>query len=107
MSNNSGNEGVLFLGLMLLVLGAWYFGWFEKLGASVGLRKGEAYTYRSEVGYYLEGQPTWYVGIDTTRDKCTSEAIHLYNSVNAERLNRAFSWACRKMQGEKFLERVR
>jgi hypothetical protein len=67
----------------------------------------EAYTYRAEVGYYESGQQAWYVGADKTREACTSEAVDMFNSFNAQSPNRAFSWACRKMQGERFLERVR
>jgi hypothetical protein len=66
-----------------------------------------AYTYRAEVGYYQNGQQTWYVGSDTTHDQCISDATWRFNSINAEHPRRAFSWACRKMQGERFLDRVR
>ena len=65
------------------------------------------HTYRAEVGYYLNGQQTWFVGDDKTYDDCISEATWRYNSINAEHPRRAFSWACRKMEGESFLERVR
>jgi hypothetical protein len=75
---------------------AYYFGAFEP-----------KFTYRAEVGYYLNGQQAWFVGADKTYDDCMSEATWRYNSINAEHPRRAFSWACRKMQGERFLERVR
>ena len=32
------------------------------------------YTYRAEVGYYESDKQTWYVGPDTTREQCQSEA---------------------------------
>jgi|GEM_PF-5140095 len=88
-------------GGLLLIAGAatfWYFdpmGWFTP------------YTYKAEVGYYRGSQQDWYVGSDKTREACTSEAVSLYNSYNRESPGRAFSWACRKMKGEQFLERVR
>ncbi|RQH12461.1 hypothetical protein [Bradyrhizobium sp. RP6] len=65
------------------------------------------YTYRAEVGYYNGGAQAWYVGNDTSFDSCISEAQAMFNSYNTPKPNRAFSWACRKMQGESFLERVR
>ena len=65
------------------------------------------YTYRAEVGYHENGKETWFVGTDKSRDDCTSEAINRYNSINAASPGRAFSWACRQMQGESFLTRVR
>jgi hypothetical protein len=66
------------------------------------------HTYRAEVGYYLNGEEeAWFVGVDKTYDRCMSEAASRYNSINAEHPRRAFSWACRKMQGERFLARVR
>lgn len=65
------------------------------------------YTYRAEVGYYNGGAQAWYVGSDTSYDSCMSEARGLFNSYNVQSPNRAFSWACRKMQGESFLDRVR
>lgn len=83
---------------ILGILAAWYFGLFSAF---------ESHTYRAEVGYYNGGQQAWYVGSDKSREACTSEAINYYNSLNAERQGRAFSWACREMQGEKFLARVR
>lgn len=86
---------------ILFILGlaaAWYFGWFDFL---------KSYTYRAEVGYYSEGQRTWYVGSDKSKDECISEATSRFNSLNAEHSGRAFSWACRKMDGEQFLDRVR
>jgi hypothetical protein len=54
----------------------------------------------------LQGAQTWFVGNDMTRDDCTARAIGYFNALNAESPNRAFSWACRKMQREKF-QRVR
>ncbi len=66
-----------------------------------------SYTYRVEVGYYEDGKQVWHVGDDKTREACTSEAIGMFNSLNARSAGRAFSWACRKMNGEQFLERVR
>jgi len=79
---------------------AWWYGAFESFGIS-------PYTYRAEVGYYENGEKTWYVGKDKSRDACTTEAAAMYASLNARNQNRAFSWACRKMQGEEFLDRVR
>lgn len=84
--------------VILGVIGAWYMGWFSWF---------TPYTYRAEVGYYLNDQKTWYVGSDKSYDDCISEAIGRYRSLNAEHAGRAFSWACRKMQGEDFLDRVR
>jgi len=66
-----------------------------------------SYAYRAEVGYYEDGKQVWHVGDDKTREACTSEAIGMFNSLNARPAGRAFSWACRKMNGEQFLERVR
>lgn len=65
------------------------------------------YTYRAEVGYYEGDKQTWFVGSDKSREACISEAISRYNSINAASQGRAFSWACRQMQGENFLDRVR
>jgi hypothetical protein len=65
------------------------------------------YTYRAEIGYYLNGEQAWFVGSDKTYDECMSEAISRFNSINVDHPRRAFSWACRKMQGEQFLDRVR
>lgn len=68
----------------------------------------ESYSYRSEVGYYTGERQDWYVGAErTTREACISDAAAYYNSLNFQSPGRAFSWACRKMQGERFLERVR
>jgi hypothetical protein len=89
------------MGYVLVIVGAialWFFGWPTFLSA---------YTYKAEVGYYEGKSQAWYVGNDTTYDKCMSEARNLYNAYNAKSPNRAFSWACRKMQGDSFLERVR
>jgi hypothetical protein len=79
-------------------------------GLPLGLRAPaflSPYMYRAEVGYYSGGAQAWYVGSDTSYDSCMAEARALYNSYNAQSPNRAFSWACRKMQGENFLDRVR
>ena len=65
------------------------------------------HTYRAEVGYMNGEEEVWFVGVDKTYDQCMSEAASRYNSINAEHPRRAFSWACRKMQGERFLKRVR
>ncbi len=65
------------------------------------------YTYRAEVGYYENDKEAWFVGRDKSREACISEAIARYNNINAASPKRAFSWACRKMQGERFLDRVR
>lgn len=84
--------------VIMAVVAAWYFGLFESFNS---------YTYRAEVGYYQGDQQAWYVGSDKSRDACQAEAIGYYNQLNAKSTGRAFSWACRKMQGERFLERVR
>jgi hypothetical protein len=86
--------------VVLVVLGviAYWAGWFDSF---------KAYTYRAEVGYYVGDRQNWYVGNDKSRDDCQSEAIAIYNNYNREKPGRAFSWACRKMKGEQFLERVR
>lgn len=66
------------------------------------------YTYRAEVGYYEGSQERWYVGSDKSYDACISEATSYFNSLNTpSNPKRAFSWACRKMRGEEFLDRVR
>ena len=65
------------------------------------------YTYRAEVGYYQNAAQAWFVGEDKTYDECISEATWRYNSINSQHPDRAFSWACRKMRGEDFLDRVR
>jgi hypothetical protein len=65
------------------------------------------YTYRAEIGYYEGDKQTWFVGTDKSREACISEAISRYSSINAASPRRAFSWACRQMQGEEFLDRVR
>jgi hypothetical protein len=85
------------LAFMVAALGAWYFGLFDR----------DSYTYRAEVGYYEGNYQQWFVGNDKTRDECQAEAISRFNSINARDPSRAFSWACRKMKGERFLERVR
>ena len=67
-----------------------------------------SYTYKAEVGYYNDGKETWYVGEDKSYDACMSEARSYFASLNTpSNPKRAFSWACRKMQGDSFLERVR
>ncbi len=81
--------------IALAAFGAWYFGFFTKT------------TYRAEVGYYRGLQHEWYVGADKTREECQSEAISRFRALNAESPGRAFSWACRKMEGETFVSRVR
>ena len=65
------------------------------------------YSYRAEVGYYNGDSQAWYVGTDKSYGDCISEAIGYYNRLNTNNSGRAFSWACRKMQGENFLDRVR
>jgi hypothetical protein len=74
----------------------------DQLPSAVG-----GYTYRAEVGYYEGTQQAWYVGRDKSREDCVAEATGLYNQYNAQSKGRAFSWACRQMQGDKFLDRVR
>jgi hypothetical protein len=67
-----------------------------------------SYTYRPEVGYYSGSDRQWYVGKDyATQEECSNDAIAVFNSYNAQSSGRAFSWACRQMEGEKFLARVR
>lgn len=66
------------------------------------------YTYKPEVGYYQDGEQVWFVGSDVVdKEQCVSHAIAVYNNFNRESSRRAFSWACRKMQGDRFLDRVR
>ena len=66
------------------------------------------YTYRAEVGYYNGSEKAWYVGESKSHDACISEAQSYFRSLNTpSNPSRAFSWACRKMQGEEFLDRVR
>jgi hypothetical protein len=84
--------------VILGLIAAWYFGLFESF---------QGHTYRAEVGYFQGSERTWYVGRDKSREACTAEATALYNSYNRESPGRAFSWACRKMQGDRFLDRVR
>jgi hypothetical protein len=74
----------------------------DKLPASLG-----GYTYRAEVGYREGQEEKWFVGSDRTREECTSEATAYFNRLNSQSPGRAFSWACRKMKGENFLDRVR
>ena len=38
---------------------------------------------RTEVDYYEDGKQVWHVGDDKTREACTSEAIGMFNSLNA------------------------
>jgi hypothetical protein len=69
---------------------------------------GPAYTYAPEVGYYLGEERAWFVGdAIKSREDCVSNAIAVYNNYNGETPGRAFSWSCRKMQGDRFLDRVR
>lgn len=89
------------IGLFLIGVAAWYFGLFDAFSPT---------TYRAEVGYYEGTQQAWFVGSDKSREECTEEAARRFNAMNTGPLGkpgRAFSWACRKMQGENFLERVR
>jgi hypothetical protein len=65
------------------------------------------YTYRAEVGYYENGQQAWFVGGDLPYDRCIDEARSRFDAMNRQSPKRAFSWACRKMQGDQFLDRVR
>jgi hypothetical protein len=64
--------------------------------------------YMAEVGYYAGEERRWYVG-SRTRDKsaCLSEAISIYNQYNWQSSGRAFSWSCRIMSGDRFLDRTR
>jgi hypothetical protein len=83
----------------LIAIALWWFGSWPF---------GSAYTYRVEVGYYDGGKEIWYAGPDqNSREDCVDAAIAYFNSVNNANTDRAFSWACRKMQGEDFLDRVR
>ena len=84
--------------IILAAVGLWIYGWPEFL---------TKYTYRAEVGYYEGDKQAWYVGPDKSYDACISEAQGVFSNYNAKSPNRAFSWSCRKMQGESFLERVR
>lgn len=81
-----------------------YMGW---IGSDYLPKWAGGYTYRAEVGYYLDGKQTWFVGEDKSRQDCVTEAVARFNALNAGSQGRAFSWACRKMQGDSFLERVR
>jgi hypothetical protein len=66
------------------------------------------YTYKAGVGYFNDGKETWYMGDNKSYDACMSEARSYFASLNTpSNPKRAFSWACRKMQGDSFLERVR
>ena len=84
--------------VILAIIGAWYFGIFETF---------QGYTYKAEVGYYTGQRQDWYVGADKSKDACLAEARAHFNSLNAQSPGRAFSWACRQMQGDRFLDRVR
>src|SRR5262245_19005609 len=85
------------------LMAAWYFDVFS-LDAFSFL---SPYTYHAEVGYYDDGQQRWFVGADKSYSDCMSEAIGRFNAFNAQHRGRAFTWSCRKMQGERFLDRVR
>jgi hypothetical protein len=96
MATQEDDMGGVFV-FLLIASGAWYFGAFDRW----------SYTYRAEVGYYQDGQQTWFVGPDQDYEGCIAEARGRFTGINIASPNRAFSWACRKMQGERFLERVR
>jgi hypothetical protein len=81
-----------------------YMGW---IGSDYLPSWAGGYTYKAEVGYYQDGTQAWFVGENTSREKCIQEAVMRFNSLNNQNPKRAFSWACRKMQGDNFLERVR
>lgn len=82
--------------VILAAIAAWYFGLFEGL----------TYTYRAEVGYYQDGYMVWHVGSDKSYDACIAEAKAVFSSYNTERPGRAFAWSCRRMQGERFIDRI-
>jgi len=84
--------------LIALVVAAWWFGWIPIW---------QGYTYRAEVGYHYGSRQDWYVGPDQSLEDCRQHALSMYHSKNSDSPRRAFSWACRKMQGDSFLERVR
>lgn len=88
--------------MKLVVLGviglvAYYAGWLDFL---------RPYTYRAEVGYYQNGAQNWFVGDDKSQEACKSEALARFSELNRPQ-GRAFTWSCRKMQGDNFLDRVR
>jgi hypothetical protein len=66
------------------------------------------YTYNAEVGYYEGGQQKWYIGSAKSYDGCIAEAASYFDSLKSpSNPKRAFTWACRKMRGEEFLDRVK
>jgi hypothetical protein len=87
--------------LLLVIAGVlmWWFGIWPLA---------PAHTYAPEVGYYKGEERVWFVGSAVpSRDDCISTATAVYNQYNREARGRAFSWACRQMQGDRFLARVR
>lgn len=91
--------------ILLLALAAmWWFEVWPFDGTLTG-----RHTYQPEVGYWEDGERKWYVGGGLAKqDECVASATAQYNSYNARSPNRAFSWACRKMdKSGNFLERVR
>ena len=66
------------------------------------------YTYKAEVGYYEGGQQKWYIGSAKSYSECIAEATSYFDSLKTpSNPKRAFTWSCRKMRGEEFLDRVK
>ncbi len=67
-----------------------------------------SYEYIPEVGYHDNGKENWWLGDRyKSKESCINSATSQYNFYNKNDQKRAFSWACRKMEGDKFLDRVR
>lgn len=91
--------------VLLLMAGLWYF---ELWPFSVEGPLDFQTEYAAEVGYYRGTERAWFVGSrHRKKEACINEAISRFNTLNHESPGRAFSWSCRVMRGERFLDRTR
>ena len=63
-------------------------------------------TLSHQITLHISIDEAWYLRAGKSYDDCIAEAI-VYYTDKTPIIQRAFSWACRKMRGENFLDRVR
>lgn len=91
--------------LLVILAALWYF---ETWPFSVAGPLDFQTEYMAEVGYYQGSDRVWFVGSrQKKKEACIDEAVSRFNSLNRESPRRAFSWSCRIMRGERFLDRTR
>jgi hypothetical protein len=90
----------------VIIIGGMF--WLDVWPFSVGAPLDFRTEYMAEVGYYDNNRQAWFVGERTkSLDACILEAQARYAGYNRNSPGRAFSWACRVMRGERFLDRTR